>query len=287
MMKGSMTVICPECGKEIEDGAFCAECGAKLDLPAEPEVRRACPDHNPAIPVSDDGKWPRIIPVLLLIAAAMALLAQGFGLIRIVRSGTPFEMITRTYWDFWFLAAFPAAGAVLFFFRTKKAAFVTAFPYLIYAIPAVIRYSNLIDLAELTGRLTLRHLTFGGLFEIVSYYAVLIPVLLAAVYLLGMLIKTRPPVFAVIYIATAAVMIGIAAASDVRAVINTVTAIRMDVSPWTNPGVTIPARTYIAEYFSRPYIWDTLYRFFRFLLAVFTHIACVLALFAKHGRKNA
>lgn len=209
-------MICPNCGKEVISGRFCVYCGSetaplsaapKMKEPAETPVPApaACePDPLRGSSAKRSGRWPVIIPILLLTSAALAF---AYLLVRTVElysfysdfynRGGIGKMLLRIFLSnplVWIQWIFPLAGAVLFFLRTKRKPFVTAVPYLVYSLFAILA---LVD----------RSIALKGYLNIgfiISCTFVFISTVLACIYAAGISLEIRRPVFAVVYTAAAA-----------------------------------------------------------------------------------
>ena len=205
-------MICPNCGKETEEGLFCDNCGAQLDLevpdPAVPE-EAAEPIEAPADP--NEGKWKKTIPVFFIAGAAINILISILfligAIINAVRGGGfKYETIPALPTLFMF------ATAVLFFLKTKKKPFLTAIPYVLYAFVSVIAFIvSLVSLIALTVSMSGYFSSLGAMWIvnlIVSFIiaiASLLTVLLAASFMVGMLVKKKTKLFMTLYIIVAVV----------------------------------------------------------------------------------
>lgn len=289
-------MICPKCKAEIEEGAFCSECGERLEIPVntEPAAKITAP---PAVD-KKAKKWPIAIPLLLLAAALLALVAQAFGVADIIMTRYPINRLLTdirfsvgsmrgfSEWTFPVLSLFPLVGAVLFFIRTKKAAPVTAIPYLICGIAALVTGINKIRIgipAILRPLSMGMRFRFGYAVDIVLLFSILIPAVLALIYLMGTIVKLRFPLFALLYLLAAAVMIVLSAVGDVRWGNNCVDRVRdellrLRVHDFRGAGI-------VFKHFMSLYGRDAFLRLFRWLSAAVTHIACFIALLACRKKK--
>ncbi len=293
-------MICPNCGKDGGDGAFCIYCGNRFpadaaapqneapakDIPAEPvEEEAACPTgpvngfetpapkpepaFKPASATEQTaepkkakkaGKWSVIIPILLLLAFGAALLALISGAVSIIGRRIDFLRIHRFFPEIFNLSFFPLVGAVLFFLHTKKKAILTAIPYFVYIIPALVLAAT--EIGYMKGTREWYSIAYDLFYMLIP----LISIALAVIYGIGVSVKKKTNVFVELYI------IGAAAALTMLAVMN------------------IPSCFSVMQYafkemdlgdYMKMYGCRQLYDFFAWFTAFFTHIACVLALKEK------
>ncbi len=301
-------MICPNCKNEVEDGLFCSECGAKLPAPETAPEPSPAPEAPPApkaeaeTPAIDKKakKWPVVIPILLLAAVVTAVTAQALGLPDLIRTHFPisrlFIEITRGMgtsrgvmdWTFPVLSLFPFIGAVLFFLRTKKAAPVTAIPYVLFALYALyaaiirIRYTLPLVIRPFTMGIPFR---FSYVIDVLVALAVFIPILLALIYLLGTIVRMRFPLFAIAYLLGAVLMIVMMTTVDVRWAINFVGRVRYELLMLRDPDLLTFGRVF--KGFMQLYGRDAFLRIFRWISAVVTHIACFIALLSCRKKKTA
>ncbi len=222
--------------------------------PARP-VRTAEPKPKK---VKKAGKWPIIIPILLLLAFGAALLAQISGAVCIISNHVLFKDIYRVFPEIFHLSFFPLVGAVLFFLHTKKKAIFTAIPYFVYIIPALVLVGIAISIIVKTED------WYSNAYNFFYLLIPLISIALAAIYGAGAAVKKKTHVFVELYI------IGAAAALTIIAVLNV-------------PSFFGMLQYNIKEFgwFMKHFGWRILYDFFAWFTAFFTHIACVLALKEK------
>ncbi len=228
-------MICPNCGKETEDGLFCSECGAKLNTPeaaAEPDTPEAAAEPVPEDKPADKGeeKWPKIVPILYAAGAALTVLVGVCSLIssivNIVRRGGSTISFPLGF------CLFAAATAVLFFLKTRKKPVITAIPYAVYALYSVIMFIiglvGAIMLLVNNGSWMLRNLRnpmwiINTAVTFIALFAVLLAVLLAAAFILGMALKKKTKLFMILYAAVAAVFVLIGAFSLIWSIVSMAT----------------------------------------------------------------
>ena len=177
-------------------------------------------------------------------------------------------MVYRYYNEIWYLSFFPLVGAILFFLPTKKKAVITAIPYFLYIIPALVLAGHYIYYAFKYADVG----QYGDLYSvIVNLFYALIPLIcvaLAVIYGIGVSVKKRSTVFTELYIIGATTTLVMIAA------------------------LTLPSfASYLGYVFRDKYMdFGTfmrnngtryLYEMLAWFAALYTHIACVLALKAK------
>ena len=226
--------------------------------PARP-VRTAEPKPKK---VRKAGKWPIIIPILLLLAFGAALLAQITGAVSIISNHVLFKDIYRVFPEIFHLSFFPLVGAVLFFLHTKKKAIFTAIPYFVYIIPALVLVGIEISFIVKTKD------WYSNAYNFFYLLIPLISIALAVIYGVGAAVKKKTHVFVELYI------IGAAAALAIIAVLNVPSFFGM-------LQYCIKERYMNFGMFMKQSGWRNLYDFFAWFTAFFTHIACVLALKEK------
>lgn len=214
-----MNMICPKCGNETEDGLFCSECGAELNAPetaAEQKTKDKPADKN-------EGKWPKIVPILFAAGAVLTVLIGVCSLIgsivKLIRGGG--NSISFPFLFF----LFAGATAVLFFLKTKKKPALTAIPYAVYALYSAIMFIvglvAVIVMLVNSGSWMLRNPMWiiNTVVTFISVFTILLTVLLAAAFMLGMALKKKTKPFMILYAVIAAVSVLISVVSLIWSIV--------------------------------------------------------------------
>lgn len=299
-------MICKNCGKEVEDGLFCSECGEKLVPEAEVSAHEvsdkepAAEVKSPDLPDKKAKRWPIVIPILLLVAFLAALASQGLGAADMIATHFPAERLKTeifivtnisrafTNWSFTLLSLFPLIGAVLFFIRTKKTAPATAVPYLVFGTiglivgikRAVMFIPHVIPMFRTGYRVTT-----DLVLTVILLFVIFIPFMLSVVYLLGTIIKIRFSLFAVLFLVGAVLLLVLMAVGDVRAIKYCFDRVRSDLLRARITNFAVFKRVF--ENFLRLYGRDAFGRIFRWFTALFAHIALFIALLSCRKKKSA
>ena len=272
-------MICPKCGLETEAGKFCENCGADLtneysapeDEFAEEtfktEKAAPAPKKKGSFLFTEPGaeKWPIVISILLIAAAAVGLLAKIDAIVGVSIARSKFFSIGNRFEFYWSLILFPAAGAVLFFLKTKRRPQLTAIPFAVFGV--LVLNSCLKTLANFFAN-------FGEGYTAGSYFAMFVHFLIllfmagaSAAFVAGMLMnKTgKLPIFVVIYGALAALSVIFTMVLDIRYFI-------LGITESYRAGVFVP---------------NVIYNLFTWLGALLVHGGSVFALLNKAKQDKA
>ena len=184
--------------------------------PAAPSMEYAAPQNTYASPVwnapAPDGravkkaaKWPIIVPILMLLAFLAAFLYRAFDLGYSLSVGYDFgEALKIIGLEWWIISLFPFIGTILFFLHTRRKAFITGIPYMIYVIFALIMLVKAtITLVRVIDGEYYYYSTMNKVMLGVTMAIIAVNILLAIIYFLGTLIKIKAPIFGILYLVLA------------------------------------------------------------------------------------